>query len=489
MTQVKPLLCVHGHFYQPPRDDPFTGKYRKEPSAAPFSNWNERITDECYQPNAIKGNFERINFNLGGTLAKWMDTACNDTYSRIIKDSRAVYDNSGSGNGIAQSVHHTILPLARGRDKRCQVAWGLSSFKHRFGYHPSGIWLPEMAVDYETLEIVAEAGLSYVILSDEQVIGDLSNGAGPYTVRLSGDRIIKVFVRNNWASNVIAFHMPQPEHAKSWITDFLYQHAPQGLTLLAVDGETFGHHHKAGADVLEMLTRVSVQDGYDVVNLGNYLASASSAPIIEIRENTAWSCNHNLARWATGCACTTGNNYWKGAFRRALDNLSRDIDEIYAAIMRRRDVSPWNTRDDYIHVVLGATDEKQFLQRHCLHYTSRVVQQRILNLLKAQLHRQRMFVSCAFFFEDLDRLESRYAIANAVQAMALVYYATGDDLTRGFRRDLSVAVSARTGRTGAQILDELLARANFGESALGEEMARTDTVSSELPVNSDVTFA
>jgi len=432
MTHPKPLLCIHGHFYQPPRDDPFTGHYRKEPSAAPFNNWNDLVTAECYHPNALKGNFQRISFNLGGTLAKWMDAARPDTYTRIISDSRAVHTKCGAGNGIAQSVHHTILPLARGRDKRCQVAWGMSSFQHRFGYQPTGIWLPEMAVDYETLEIVAEAGLSFVILSDEQVVGDLSNGAGPYSVRLSGDRKVGVFVRNSWASNILAFHMPKPEHAKSWATEFLYTHSPHGLTLLAVDGETFGHHHHEGADVLENLTRVSQGDDYDVISLGTYFASAAPGPAIEIRENTAWSCSHNLARWVTGCSCTAGQSQWKGALRRALDNLSRDIDEIYADVVRRRDASPWHIRDDYIQVVLGAMDKDAFLKRHSLHFTSRVIQQRILNLLRAQLHRQRMFTSCAFFFEDLERIETRYAIANAVQAMALVYYATGDDLTRAF---------------------------------------------------------
>ena len=476
MTQSKPLLCIHGHFYQPPRDDPFTGHYRKEVTAAPFINWNDRIAAECYQPNALQGNFQRISFNLGGTLAKWLDLVRPDTYGRIIEDSRKVYTQFGAGNGIAQSVHHTILPLARGRDKRCQISWGISSFKHRFRYQPLGLWLPEMAVDYETLEAVSEAGVSFVILSDEQVIGDLSRGAGPYTVRLSGNRKINVFVRNRIASNVLAFHMPKPGEVKAWIRDYLHTPGSEGLTLLAADGETFGHHHKEGVNVLEEITHVSPDDDYSVTTLGAYLLNAGPGPKIEIRENSAWSCSHGLARWSTGCGCTQEYSYWKGALRRALDNLSRDIDEIYAAALRRQDTSPWRIRDDYFQVVLGAIDKETFLSRNFLHNTSRIVQERIFKLLKAQLHRQRMFTSCAFFFEDLDRIEARYAIANAVQAIALVYSATGDDLTRAFRRDLSVAFSVQTNRNGAKILDELLARANFGESALGGEM----TVSSEL---------
>jgi alpha-amylase/alpha-mannosidase (GH57 family) len=470
MMQSKPLLCIHGHFYQPPRDDPFTGRFRKEVTAAPYNNWNERITAECYHPNALSGNFKRISFNLGGTLAKWMDQVRPDTYARIITDSKQIYSTHGAGNGIAQSVHHTILPLARGRDKRCQITWGISSFIYRFGYQPSGIWLPELAVDYETLEIVSEAGLSFVILSDEQVIGDLSFGAGPYTVRLSGNSKINVFIRNRWASNVLAFQMPKPKDAKDWIRGILHNHNPHGLTLLAADGETFGHHHHEGVKVLEELTRIYPDDDYEVVSLGTYLTSVPSGPEIEIHENSAWSCSHNLARWATGCACTPGQSYWKGALRRAFENLSRDIDEIYADVLGRHDVSPWRIRDDYIHVILGAFDSDTLMKKYFLQHRSHVIQQRILHLLQAQLHRQRMFTSCAFFFEDLDRIETRYAIANAVQAMSLVYCATGDDLIRAFRRDLSIAQSTRTGRTGAQILDELLARANFGESALGGEM-------------------
>jgi hypothetical protein len=473
----KPLLSVHGHFYQPPRDDPFTGEYRREPSAAPYRNWNERITAECYAPNGQVGNFETISFNLGGTLARWMDTYAHDTYAAIVAAEHAHRARHGVGNGVAQSVHHTILPLARGRDKRCQIWWGIASFSHRFGHRPTGLWLPEMAVDYETLEAVAAAGLKFVILSEEQVTGDLSQGAGPYRVPLSTNREIAVFVRENGLSNHLSFNMPSPADAKAWMNATLGGRRAGQLSLVATDGETFGHHHRQGVSVLQNLMHPALDDVYGVVTLPQYLAEHPPVVDIGVRDYTAWSCSHSLGRWTTGCGCTPGCGYWKGALRRALDNLSRDIDDVYAHVVRRRDVAPWRLRDDYIRVVIGQVSDAQFLYENQLGYLSSDAQRQIINALEAQLHRQRMFVSCAFFFDDLERIEPRYAIANAVQAMALVYYATGDDLTRAFRRDLAVTVSPRTGRTGADVLDDLMSRAQFGESPLGGDMelARPET--------------
>jgi hypothetical protein len=171
-----------------------------------------------------------------------------------------------------------------------------------------------------------------------------------------------------------------------------------------------------------------------------------------------------------------------------MDNLSRDIDEIFANYVNGQDASPWQLRDAYIQVVLKAVDKHTFLNRFSLQHKSRIIQHRILDLLQAQLHRQRMFTSCAFYFEDLDGIETRYAIANAVRAMALVYSVTGDDLTRAYRRDLSVAFSERTNRTGAQILDELLARANFGESAFGVEMVTPPVMVESIDNESDISF-
>lgn len=469
----KPLLCVHGHFYQPPREDPFSGKYRVELEAAPYRNWNARITAECYAPNVRVGNFERISFNLGGTLARWMDQKAHRTYHSIVNAAQSYHRRHYVPNGLVQAVHHTILPLARNRDKRCQIHWGIASFKHRFGLSPDGIWLPEMAVDYATLEAVMKSGLWFTILSDEQVKGDLSRGAGPYKVRLPGERFMTVFVRDRHLSNAFSFNMPPVRHARDWINGALRDAEPDSLTLLATDGETFGHHHRHGVEVLRAMTTPRFHDVYEVTTIGQYLHQHPPEIEVEIVENTAWSCAHRLGRWSTGCSCTGGCNHWKGALRRALDNLSRSLDKVYVDVVSDLDVAPWAFRDDYIAVLLGQIDGPAFLVEHGLGALSTMRQNQILDLLQAQVFRQRMFTSCAFFFEDLERIEPRYAIANAVKAIALVRLASGEDFTDAFKRDLSIAVSESTGRTGSEILEEILSNADMSGSPYGESLEST----------------
>ncbi len=449
-------LCIHGHFYQPPRMNPFTGRIPREPDAAPYANWNERIAAECYTPNTEAGNFERISFNLGGTLAHWLDEHAHDTYARIVAAENAYRQAHGASNGLAQPVHHTILPLARHRDKICQVRWGLASFTHRFGHRPQGIWLPEMAVDYETLEILEAEGLRFTILTDEQVRGDLEAGAGPYRVRLSRRREIAVFVRDRGLSNALAFGMPDPVHTDAWLAEQMGRYRQQDkLVLIATDGETFGHHHRQGVEVLRRILDGEKAHGYTLTTLELYLRENPPEAELEVIENTAWSCTHRLSRWFTGC-----DSRWKCALRRALDNLASELDAVYAHEAERLGIDPWALRDDYVAVVLGRVSGQGLLAEHELSHLSTRDAQRLLWMLEAQFFRQRMYASCAFFFEDLDRLEPRYAIANAVRAMALTHYATRDDLCRGFRRDLKIAVSGRTGRTGADILDDVLEKAD-----------------------------
>ncbi len=453
-------LCIHGHFYQPPRTDPFTGRLPREPEAAPYANWNERITAECYAPNAEAGNFGRISFNLGGTLARWLDEYAQATYQRIVSDEQRYRQARGVGNGVAQSVHHTILPLARRRDKTCQIRWGIASFKHRFGHAPEGMWLPEMAVDYETLETLASEGIRFTILSDEQVRGDLDCGAGPYRVKLPGGGHVAVFVRDRHLSNALSFSMPDVARVDEWVQEQVgWRCQRDGLALIATDGETFGHHHRQGAQVLNHILGAGSAHGYELTTLGVYLLQHPLATELDVLENTAWSCGHRLDRWALGCGCTPGGSRWKGALRRALDNLACNLDAVYERETQRVGADAWSLRDDYIAVVLGQVDGPALLARHGLGHLNDGDAERLLALLEAQFHRQRMYASCTFFFEDLDRHEPRYAIANAVRALALTRYATGDDLSHGFRRDLGVAVSAKTGRTGADILDQILDQA------------------------------
>lgn len=455
-------LCIHGHFYQPPRMDPFTGKIPREPDAAPYANWNERIAAECYTPNAEASHFERISFNLGGTLAHWLDEYAHDTYARIVASEAAHRRVHGVSNGLAQPVHHTILPLARLRDRICQVRWGIASFTHRFGHRPQGIWLPEMAVDYETLEILAAEGLRFTILTDEQVRGDLEAGSGPYVVRLPRKREFVVFVRDRALSNALSFSMPDPAGTDAWLAEQLgWRSRRDNLVLVATDGETFGHHHRQGVDVLKRILDGEQAHGYVLTTLERYLRENPPEAELELIDNTSWSCAHGLYRWVIGCSCTPGDSRWKCALRRALDNLASELDAVYVSEAERLGALPWALRDDYIAVVLGRVSGRELLAEHELAHLNTRDTQRLLWLLEAQFYRQRMYASCAFFFEDLDRLEPRYAIANAVRAIALTHYATRDDLCRGFRRDLRVAVSGLTGRTGADILDEMLEKAEL----------------------------
>lgn len=459
-------LCIHGHFYQPPRTNPFTKHIPREPDAAPYANWNERITAECYAPNAETSNFGRISFNLGGTLARWLDEHDHATYQRIVAAERGYREIHAVGNGLGQPVHHTILPLARRRDKICQIRWGIASFEHRFGHRPKGMWLPEMAVDYETLEVLAAEGIRFTILSDEQVRGDLAAGAGPYRVRLPGEadkrhpKEIAVFVRDHHLSNALSFGMPDSDRVDEWLREHLeWRCRKDGLALIATDGETFGHHHRQGVEVLTQILSAGETHGYETTTLGLYLRQHPPQAEIEVLENTAWSCSHRLDRWVVGCDCTPGDSRWKGALRRALDNLACDLDSVYVQETRRLGIDPWPLRDAYIAVVLGQMDGHALLNENGLAHLGDEETQRLLWLLEAQFHRQRMYASCTFFFDDLDRHEPHYALANGVRALALTRYVTGEDLSHSFRRDLGMAASMRTGRTGADVFNAIIAEA------------------------------
>ncbi len=454
-------LCFHGHFYQPPREDPFTGQIPREPGAEPYHDFNEKITAECYRPNAMLGNFELLSFNLGPTLASWLDKHAHETYDRIVQADRNNLAATGFGNAIAQSAHHTILPLARRRDKMAQVARGIASFEHRFGRKPSGMWIPETAMDYETLEALAAAGLTFTVLSDEQVMGDTGGRAGPYRVKLGAGRSITVFVRDRFSSNQLSFDMDKFPNPKAWAEQALAPRGP-GLVLVSADGETFGHHCHAGEHFLHnVLLRDAPALGFQVTSLTQYLANHPPQTEIEIREMTSWSCMHGVARWGTGCECTPGDGRWKGALRRAFDNLSGEIDLVYTAEVHAADATlrPWPLRDAYIAVVLGQMDGPAFLAAQGLGSLPAPLADRLLKLLQAEFYRQRMYASCAFYFEELTRAEPRYAIANAARAVTLVKEATGEDLSRGFHRDLSVAISSRVNATAADLYDAIMAAA------------------------------
>ncbi len=454
-------LCVHCHYYQPQRGNPFDGRPLVEPDAAPFTNWNERITAECYRPNAEIGNFDGISFNLGDTLAGWLEEHAPETYQRILQADRTNVEQLKVGNAIAQPLHHTILPLSRREDKVAQVKWGKAAFAHRFGREASGMWMPEMAVDFETLDVLAEEGIEWTLLSEGQVDGKPA-GAGPYWVRLPSGRKIKVFVRDEQLSNDMAFNLGRFGGAGRWAREVLVPRKRDAgaLTLIASDGETFGHHWPGEEQFLHWLLGYEAHAaGYEIITLSRYIQQVEPTEEVTLRENTAWSCAHGLARWATGCGCTPGQSYWKGAVRRAMDNLRFEIDRLYEDEVRHIDgVDATALRHAYIDVILDSTRPEDFLQRQGINLSGEAAN-RLRALVEAQYYRQRMYASCTFYFADLDAHTTRYGIANAAYAVKLVSDATGIDLSRNFRRDLSIATGqdSKTGLPidGALIYDEL----------------------------------
>ncbi len=459
---MTPTVAIHGHFYQPPRESPFTGEVPREKGAEPYHDYNEKITAECYRPNALAGNLDRISFNVGPTLIGWLDRHDHETYQRVQAADRVHRQTTGVGNAIAQPVHHTILPLARRRDKITQIKWGIASFIHRFGRQPRGMWLPEMAVDLVTLEILSRRGLSFTILSEEQVQGELHGEAGPYRVRLPGGGFFAIFVRDRVLSNRLSFDSDWIEDGRQWLAEQV--HERQGLTLIATDGETFGHHQRRGVQLMAELLREEAEQSYQIVTLTDYLRTHPPIRDVEIIERTAWSCSHHLGRWDHGCGCTPGDHSWKPILRSALDLLADEIDAIYLYELRRLISNPWLLVDQYIDVVLGVADVEVLIRENTSAKLTTAQDLRIGKLVQAQLHRQRMFTSCGWFFEKLDRPEPRYVIAQAMRAIQLVQQATGTDLGPDFREALCAAhcgksetIPAVPPPTAADLYDEIAA--------------------------------
>lgn len=456
-------LAVHCHYYQPPRGNPLSGEPLIEPSAAPYKNWNERITAECYEPNVRLGNVHNISFNVGESLASWLESNAEITYQGFLEADKYNIQTKSLGNGIAQPMHHTILPLSRRNDMVTQVKWGKQVFAHRFGRQTRGMWLPEMAVNIKTLNVLYDQGIEWTILTENQVI-DKPKGGGPFWVDLGDDRRIKVFVRDEHLSNQLAFNLGHLGGAGRWARNVLspYRHDTGELTLIASDGETFGHHWHGEEHFLHWLLSYEAKAaGYEVVTLAQYMDMREPKETVKIKEDTAWSSSYGLARWATGSPDTPGDSSWKGAVRRAMDNLRSQIDGIYKSELSQIDggVKPIELRDNYVRVVLDETPKEEFLKTQEVDIDKSEEADRLLKLVEAQYYRQRMYASCAFFFADLDDLSTRYGIASAAKALDLVKEATETDLEPEFRSDLRIATAVdQEGNTynGADIYDEVI---------------------------------
>ncbi len=460
------FVCLYGHFYQPPREDPFTGHIPHEPGATPYDNFNEKITAECYRPNAEAGNFEYISFDLGPTLAAWLEQQHPDVHRLIVEADRRSVERHGVGNALAQVYNHTILPLASPRDKATQIRWGLEDFAHRFGRRAEGMWLAETAVDLETLDLMAAQGVEYTVLAPWQAAEGM-DPTEPYRVRLPSGRTIAVFFYNGPLSGGVSFDWDTTNNADTFAASYLPHHLnPQKmarggdeLIVIATDGELYGHHKPWRDQFLRHLVREGAGAyDFEVVSLGRYLRDHPPTREITLRAPSAWSCAHGVSRWSAGCECTWGDSSWKPALRHAFDHLAARLNEVFTRATAETLHDPWAARDGYLALRNRWVTEEDYWERFGKNDgrpLSQRMQQQTLQLLEAQYYGQWMYTSCGFFFEDLDRIEPRNDIAFARRAISLVWQAAGDDLETEFLRDLAAARSGRTGITGVDAYRQL----------------------------------
>ena len=467
-------FCVHGHFYQPPREDPLTGEIPIEPGAAPYRNWNERINAQCYRPNAQLGNFEHISFNLGPTLIEWMARQDPDTLNLIIEQERRTLEKYGVGNGMAQAYNHTILPLASLQDKFTQVRWGIADFEFRFGHKPQGIWLPETAVDDETLWVLAECGIEFTILAPWQAapLDDVFDPSRPYRVELAArnggpDRDIVVFFYNRDLSTRVSFDPGATVNADRFVLEGLLPkynlHKGRALepqmVMVASDGELYGHHQPFRDKFLAYLMDGAIAQ-QSLVNAypGLWLREHPVTDTIAVHQNSSWSCHHGVVRWMGDCGCAHGNR-WKEPLREGLNLLAGLIDDQYLSVAGRYFADPWELRHRYIHVVHGTSSLEDLIASLTDLPIERTAVRQLGYLLRAQYERQRMMTSCGWFFDDFDRIEPRNNIAYAAQAVLLTQMATEEDLTQPALAALCNVRSWRTNLSAEEVFRRHLIRA------------------------------
>lgn len=463
-------FIIHGHFYQPPREDPLTGIIPDEPGAEPFRNWNERILHECYQPNVELGNFQRMSFNVGPTLFNWLEAHDTFTYQGILAQDQHNYRKFGVGNAIAQPYNHTILPLATSADKNIQISWGIADFKHRFGRQPDGMWLPEAAVDDETLAIMSQKGIKYTILAPWQSVERDLNPGQPYRVQLPGGGSMNVFFFDGNLSARISFAPEATENADHFAVNELLPFLLEGhygsedsVLLLASDGELYGHHQPYREMFLaHLLDGASAGVGLSSTFPALWLQAHPPKDMVQIRAGTSWSCHHGISRWTGECACSSLDGRWKSHLRLSLNQLASDLDDIYFEITRPLIENPTRLRENYIHVILGKIGPQELINESSRFPLSSDQIKRITLLLESQRERQRMFTSCGWFFEDFDRIEPRNVIAYAAQAVRLIKLAVNEDLSAQTAKTLNHVTSPSSGLNAGQVFQHHLERTRQG---------------------------
>jgi alpha-amylase/alpha-mannosidase (GH57 family) len=457
MAPIKRYVCIHGHFYQPPRENPWLETVETQDTAAPYHDWNERICAECYATNGaarivniknlitrIVNNYARISFNFGPTLLSWLKENAPRTYRMILDgESRSRKTFKGHSSAMAQVYNHIILPLAGRRDRITQIRWGIADYESHYGSAPEGMWLAETAADTESLELLAQHGIKFTVLAPHQCrrIRPLRDGANwsdtpnasvdttrPYLVRFDSGVSIAVFFYNGPASRAIAFEglLNSGENLAARLVSSFKDTADPQLVHVATDGESYGHHHRHGEMALAYALRLLEQDkNVKLTNYASFLAQFPPEYECEIVENTSWSCVHGVERWRSNCGCNGGkpgyNQAWRAPLRQALDELRDAIAPLTQAEGAHLFKDVWAARDGYIQVILDRSEQSisAFFLAHQSHPLSVEETVCALQLMEMQRHAQLMYTSCGWFFDDISGIESVQIIAYAARVLQL----------------------------------------------------------------------
>ncbi len=477
---INRYICIHGHFYQPPRENPWLEEIEFQDSAYPYRDWNERITYECYAPNAcsrildsqdliinIVNNYAKMSFNFGPTLLVWLQRHHPDIYQAILQaDELSQQQFSGHGSAIAQAYNHMIMPLANDRDKRTQIHWGIKDFEHHFKRKPEGMWLPETAVDTKTLEILAENKVRFTILSPHQALKIARLGENdwqkvheanlnpqrPYLCRLPSGKEIVIFFYDAPIARDVAFGgllHNGGNFANRLLGAFPKEHQDSRLVHVATDGETYGHHRRFGNMALAYcLNYIESNQLAQITNYGEFLDKNPPQYEVKIIENSSWSCFHGVERWRANCGCRIGtyshwNQEWRAPLREALDWLRDQLIPLYERDMCLYFPDPWSIRDEYIDILLNRSkpNVENFFKRYAPQQLSLKDWFKILKILEMQRHAMLMYTSCGWFFDDISGIESTQIIQYAARTIQLAHELWGLDCESDFIKRLETAKS------------------------------------------------
>ena len=476
---MKRYICIHGHFYQPPRESPWTGQIERQPSAHPYHDWNERITVECYEPNTkakildpagkaehIYNNYSRMSFDFGPTLLSWLEEKHPAVHDSIIEADRLSQANfSGHGSAMAQAYNHMIMPLADPRDKETQVMWGIRDFEYRFQRLPEGMWLPETAVDTETLEVLARHGIRFTILAPRQakrirlagrrwheVSEQTLNTSRPYRCVLPSGQTIDIFFYHGPVSLAVAFEglLHNGEHfAKRLKGAFPKSRRGNPLMHVATDGESYGHHHKFGEMALAYaLYYIEKDRTTELTVYGDYLQKYPPKHEVEIIEFSSWSCAHGVERWRSNCGCNVGGNAqwnqkWRAPLREALDWLRDKLVVVYEEAFSGSGCDPWVLRNEYIRHLLDPKNVtyQSLIPPEVRSKFSEGDFREIFMLLEMQKFAMFMYTSCGWFFDDVSGIEAMQVLQYAARAIELAKAVSGRDFEPGFIDKLKSARS------------------------------------------------